>query len=77
MACNPDLDKRAADARQTLLTDPGMAQQKWREIYAAVDQDARVIPYSNETFDVLISPRVGNYTSSPLRGPELDQLWVK
>jgi YVTN family beta-propeller protein len=75
--CNPQVERKAAEAHAAELTDPGKAGRLWAEVDRLITDDAPVVALGNSTVSRLISPRVGNYQSNALLGPLLSQLWVK
>lgn len=74
--CNANIDKLAALARTTALTDPGAARRLWKRIDKLVTDEAPWIMLGSDVTFQYTSTRVGNYQSSPFQ-PIYDQLWVK
>jgi ABC-type transport system substrate-binding protein/DNA-binding SARP family transcriptional activator/sugar lactone lactonase YvrE len=74
--CNRSLDQAAAQATAREAYDPGRAVRAWTAIDRTVTDDAPIVPFDNVVAWTYVSPRVGNYQSSPYWGPLLSQLWV-
>lgn len=74
--CNRSLDQAAAQATAWEAYDPGRAVRAWTAIDRTVTDDAPIVPFNNIDTWTYVSPRVGNYQSSPYWGPLLSQLWV-
>jgi ABC-type transport system substrate-binding protein len=49
----------------------------WRRVDAALAAAAPTVPLLNWSTTSVTAERVGNYQAHPLRGPLLEQLWVK
>ena len=78
LGCDPTLDRAAAHARQTQLTDPGAAQREWQRVYSQADRDARFIANSTVSSGAALeSARVHNTRWSPFTGLVFDQLEVR
>lgn len=75
--CNPEVERTAAEAHQSEMSDPAKANRLWAEVDRLITNDAPVVALGNATPTTLISTRVGNYQSSPMVGPLLSQMWVK
>jgi peptide/nickel transport system substrate-binding protein len=72
--CNRELDalmEQAAQARGPQATE------LWRRVESALAAQAATVPLLNWSLTALTGERVGNYQAHPLRGPLLEQLWVK
>lgn len=75
--CNPDLDRLAASALAAQESDPGLADQRWREVFERISTEAPVVPLIHGDQHLLVSARVGNFQSQPLHGALFDQMWVR
>jgi YVTN family beta-propeller protein len=75
--CDPAIDRLASQARKLDVTDPADANQVWQQI------DRRVTDASPDIFtttfkaDALISPRLRNYTRTPIGYLIFDQMSVQ
>lgn len=72
--CRPELDalmEQAARARGPVAID------LWRRVDTALAAEAPTVPLLNWSTQSITAERVGNYQAHPLRGPLLEQLWVK
>ena len=72
--CNPEIDrlmKQAARAHGPEAVD------LWRRVESALADQAATVPLLNWANTALTGERVDNYQAHPLRGPLLEQLWVK
>jgi YVTN family beta-propeller protein len=72
--CNRELDglmEQAAQARGPEATE------LWRRVEAALAAQAATVPLLNWSLTALTGERVDNYQAHPLKGPLLEQLWVK
>ena len=63
--------KQAARARGPEAID------LWRRVEAALADQAATVPLLSWSNTALVGERVDNYQAHPLRGPLLEQLWVK
>ena len=75
--CSPATDRLIAQAKATELIDPAEARILWSDIDRQIVQDSPVIPGIDHVVSTFVSNRIGNYQSSPLDIPLLDQTWVK
>ena len=75
--CNPQVERAAAEAHRTRVSDPAKASSLWTEVDCLITDDAPVVALGNATSITLISTRVGNYQSSSMVGPLLSQMWVR
>jgi peptide/nickel transport system substrate-binding protein len=75
--CNPATDRLAASALAAQEGDPGLAERRWRDVFAALDTDTGLIPLIHGRQSWLVSKRVGNYQTNPLFRDLFDQLWVQ
>ena len=75
--CNPQVERAAAEANRTRVSDPAKASSLWTEVDRLITDGAPVVALGNATSTTLISRRVGNYQSSSLVGPLLSQMWVR
>jgi ABC-type transport system substrate-binding protein len=73
--CNPRIDRLAALARRTALTDPSAARRMWTNIDQLVTDEAPWIMLGSDVAFQYTSARVRNYQSTPFQ-PIYDQLWV-
>ena len=71
--CDPGLE--AAVARAVGRRPGGRRAPACR--VRTVDDAAPIVPLLNRRALTLVSERVGGYQDHPLRGPLLDQLWVR
>jgi hypothetical protein len=53
------------------------AIELWRRVETALAAEAATVPVENWYTTALAAERVGNYQAHPLRGPLLEQLWVR
>jgi ABC-type transport system substrate-binding protein len=72
--CRPELDARMEQAARTRGPE---AIDLWRRVDTALAADAPTVPLLNWSTTSVTAERVGNYQAHPLRGPLLEQLWVK
>ena len=76
--CNPELDRRAAEASALRATDPAAALRAWTQIDQTLTDEAAIVPMVNIINSWFVSARVGeNFQSNQIHGPLLSQLWVK
>jgi len=75
--CNPQVERAAAEANRTRVSDPAKASSLWTEVDRLITDGAPVVALGNATSTTLISRRVGNYQSSSLVGPLLSKMWVR
>jgi ABC-type transport system substrate-binding protein len=75
--CDPDLDNLAQRARALDSTDPAAANLLWQQL------DQRLTDASPDIFTVtakaaaLVSPRLRNYTRTPIGYLMFDEMWVQ
>jgi ABC-type transport system substrate-binding protein len=72
--CRPEFDARMEQAAGTRGPE---AIDLWRRVDAALAAAAPTVPLLNWSTTSVTAERVGNYQAHPLRGPLLEQLWVK
>jgi YVTN family beta-propeller protein len=72
--CAPEIDARMADAARTRGPE---AIELWRRVETGLEAEAPTVPILNWYLISLTAERVGNFQAHPLRGPLLEQLWVK
>jgi YVTN family beta-propeller protein len=75
--CSPATDRLIAQAKATELVDPAEARILWSDIDRQIVHDSPVIPGIDHVVSTFVSSRVGNYQSSPLDIPVIDQAWVR
>jgi len=76
--CDPEMDRRAAEAALLLQSAPGKALRAWTEIDHDVTDLAPVVPILNTFRWWLTSDRVDNYQTGDVNpGPLLSQMWVQ
>jgi YVTN family beta-propeller protein len=75
--CNSQVERTAAEAHQAERSDPARAGLLWTQVDSMITDDAPVVAAGNLTLTTLISARVGNYSSTPIVGPVLSQMWVR
>jgi peptide/nickel transport system substrate-binding protein len=75
--CDRALDRTAQAALAVQDTDPGRADELWRQVFRTVDDTAVVVPLVHWNMSVVVSARTGNYHANPQIGPLYDQMWVK
>jgi ABC-type transport system substrate-binding protein len=73
--CDPRIDRLAAHARRTALTDPAAARRLWTRVDRLVTDAAPWIVLGSDTAYQFTSQRVGNYQQT-FYGPIYSQLWV-
>jgi YVTN family beta-propeller protein len=73
--CDPRIDRLAALARRTALTDPAAARTLWTHLDHLVTDAAPWIMLGSDTAYQFTSARVGNYQQT-FYGPIYSQLWV-
>jgi ABC-type transport system substrate-binding protein len=66
-----------SNMEQAARTHGPEAIDLWRRVDAALAADAPTVPLLNWSTTSVTAERVGNYQAHPLRGPLLEQLWVK
>ena len=71
--CKPEIDAQMEQAARTRGPE---AIDLWRRVETALAAKRRPFPSSTGP-QSLTAERVGNYQAHPLRGPLLEQLWVK
>jgi YVTN family beta-propeller protein len=72
--CKPEIDARMEQAARA--SGP-KAIELWRRVETALAAQAPTVPFVNWHTTSVTAARVGNYQAHPLRGPLLEQLWVK
>jgi peptide/nickel transport system substrate-binding protein len=72
--CEPEIDARVEQAARARGPE---ADELWRRVETALAAHAPTVPIVNWYTVSLTAERVGNYQAHPLRGPLLEQLWVK
>jgi peptide/nickel transport system substrate-binding protein len=72
--CDPKFDARMQDAARARGPE---AIEQWRRVDAELAAESPTVPVLNWAHTSVTSERVGNYQAHPLRGPLLEQLWVK
>jgi peptide/nickel transport system substrate-binding protein len=75
--CDRELQQQVDAAGALQGSDPAAAVRMWTSVYRQLDRLAPVVPLGGKGHDWLVSARVGNFTSTPIRGPDLDQMWVR
>jgi ABC-type transport system substrate-binding protein len=72
--CEPAFDARMQQAARARGAE---AIEQWRRVDAELAAESPTVPVLNWAHTSVTSERVGNYQAHPLRGPLLEQLWVK
>jgi YVTN family beta-propeller protein len=72
--CKPEIDALMEQAARARGPE---AIELWRRVETALAAEAATVPVENWYTTALAAERVGNYQAHPLRGPLLEQLWVK
>ena len=72
--CNRELDALMEQAAQARGPE---ATELWRRVESELAAQAATVPLLNWSTTALTGERVGNYQAHPLKGPLLEQLWVK
>ena len=75
--CDPHVDELARQAQAAQLTDPAAARGLWAQADRIVTDQAPYVPIFNEGLAGFVSSRAGNYQTSPVYGPLVDQMWVR
>jgi YVTN family beta-propeller protein len=75
--CDPRVDTLASQAQAAQLADPATARRLWAQADRIVTDQAPYVPILNTSTAGFISARAGNYQTSPVYGPLLDQMWVR
>jgi peptide/nickel transport system substrate-binding protein len=75
--CDPHVDALTSQAQATQLTDPAAARRLWAQADRIVTDQAPYVPIDNGGTAGFFSSRAGNYQTSPVYGPLLDQMWVR
>ena len=72
--CKPEID---AAMKQAALARGPEALERWRRVETALAAEAPTVPIVSWYTTSLTAERVDNYQAHPLRGPLLEQLWIK
>jgi peptide/nickel transport system substrate-binding protein len=75
--CDPDIDNLAKRAYALDTTDPAAANVLWQQVDQKVTDASPAIFTTTWKADALISPRLRNYTRTPLGYLIFDQMWVQ
>jgi peptide/nickel transport system substrate-binding protein len=75
--CDPAFDRQIAQAHAAVLTDPSAARALWHQADQYLTSAAPFAAAINERYVSLASATLGNYQTSPMLGPLLDQMWVR
>ncbi len=75
--CDRGLERRMEEATRSLLSDPVAAHTLWSSIEHHIVDLAAWVPLVNQSWENLVSERLGNFQVSPLWGPLVDQMWVR
>jgi YVTN family beta-propeller protein len=75
--CDSDIDNLAKRARELDSTDPAAANVLWQQLDRKVTDASPVIFTTTWKAAALVSPRLGNYTRTPLSYLMFDQMWVQ
>jgi len=75
--CDPAIDRRIVEATRLRATDPAAAGELWVKIEHDLVDEAPWVPLGTRDWVNLVSQRIGNYQSTPLGGPIIDQMWVR
>jgi len=75
--CDPHVDALVSQAQAAQFTDPAAARRLWAQADRIVTDQAPYVPIDNGGIAGFVSSRAGNYQTSPMYGPLLDQMWVR
>jgi peptide/nickel transport system substrate-binding protein len=75
--CDPDLDNLAQRARALDTTNPAAANLLWQQLDQKLTDASPDIFTVTEKAAALVSPRLGNYTRTPIGYLMFDQMWVQ
>jgi YVTN family beta-propeller protein len=75
--CDPTIDNVAKRARELDSTNPAAANLLWQQLDQKVTDASPIIFTTTWRAVALVSPRLGNYTRTPIGFLMFDQMWVQ